>query len=706
MTGFRLPGLLLLLLASALPTAAQVREDRTLLSWPQMNAIAQEASGERSMHNLLEQVPYQRVRPLSEYAEGHFHETRVVERLAKEYGFSNVEIESFPGGRGTDYQPTVGQLWMMGPLPRKVFDIYDTPVALANGSVTGDVTAEVVDVGDGSRPEDYVGKDVAGKIVLGAGRANALQRLAVFERGAVGVLSYGAVYPITEIDAMMSQGVSAAGPDGQSGGFGWSITPRFGRELSMRLAAGEKVVIRSIVEATSFPGELEMVHATIPGDGSSDQVLFVSAHVYEGMIKQGANDDNSGVAITLEMGRAYIQLVKDGLLPAPKRTIHFLWVPEISGTNAWLTAHPDIKARAIANLNFDMEGIRLSTAGSYWVLHRTPDSMPHYVNDVSQSIMEFVSEGNRERIRFRGDGYGFTWPVVSTNGSRDPFYIKIDKHYGSSDHVTFMQHGIPAVMYITWPDRWYHTSQDTPDKQDPTQHKRVATVGIAVMGVIAGADDVMAYRVANEVLGRGSERVGANHRKGLGYIADAASPADLVEAYKEARNAVRHQAGVEKSVLATVAELFADPAAGARTVAPLQVLVDERAAQLLKETTASYRAAAALHGVPATEPAVTELERTAARTVVEQIAQAGGGGGFGGGRGGQGGPSLTPEDRAAMAKVPSVMSAELRQLLPKGMTVMAIRDFLAGEFDPLPLADLMDYLRVQEKTGAVRLVQR
>ena len=40
-----------------------------------------------------------------------------------------------------------------------------------------------------------------------------------------------------------------------------------------------------------------------------------------------------------------------------------------------------------------------------------------------------------------------------------------------------MQHGIPAVMFITWPDMWYHSSQDTPDKQDPTQYKRAAVVG-------------------------------------------------------------------------------------------------------------------------------------------------------------------------------------------------------------------------------------
>ena len=54
-----------LLAAAAMP--AQEREDRTLLSHDQMRVHHQRGSGERAMHTLLELVPYQRVRPASEY---------------------------------------------------------------------------------------------------------------------------------------------------------------------------------------------------------------------------------------------------------------------------------------------------------------------------------------------------------------------------------------------------------------------------------------------------------------------------------------------------------------------------------------------------------------------------------------------------------------------------------------------------------------
>ena len=69
---------------------AQEREDRTLLSWDQMRAIINEVSGDRPLQTVLEMVPYPRVRPRSEY-EGRFRESEVMARLAKEYGFTDVD---------------------------------------------------------------------------------------------------------------------------------------------------------------------------------------------------------------------------------------------------------------------------------------------------------------------------------------------------------------------------------------------------------------------------------------------------------------------------------------------------------------------------------------------------------------------------------------------------------------------------------------
>jgi hypothetical protein len=691
------PLLFAALLIGGWVVAAQEAEDRTLLPWPQMRAIMNEASGERAMHHVLELVPYPRVRPLAEY-EGHFRESEVMARFAREYGYTNVEVESFPTPQRL-WQPTQGELWMVEPEMRKLYDIHDVAVSLGANSASGDVTGELVDVGAGT-DQILDGKDLKGKIVLSSSGLGAVARAAA--RGAVGIVGIATLRPDDYPDEIVSSTVNV--PQG-SNAFGWAVSARAGRDLAARLARGEKVKLRSIVKAETFPGELEVVHATIPGDGSTDQAVAVSAHLYEGYVKQGANDDNSGCALTLEIGRAYLRLIAQGLLPRPKRTIHFLWVPEISGTNAWLNAHKDVEAHLVADLNFDMEGIRLSTSRSFWVLHRTPDTFPSFLNDVAQSMMEFVAELNRERLRYRSVGYGFTWPVVSPNGSLDPFYVKTDKHYGASDHVTYMQHGIPSVMFITWPDMWYHSSQDTPDKQDPTQYKRAAAVGIGAMTVLATGGDDLASRVTAESLARGAERMGDAQRKGLGYMADVASADGLGAAYGEARTAIRHAADVEKAVVKSSAVLYINPDGAQRKLAAFEPLIDQRATALGNEAQAFYRLAAEQHRVPPTEPALTPLEQEASRLLVERGAGGTGRGGFGGGGRGGGAP-LTPSAQAAQAataRIPEHMRAELNILTGQKKTVLAIRDFLSGEFEPLPLGDLMDYFRAQERLGTVKL---
>ena len=694
LTPRRLAVLALSFVALAGIALSQEREDRTLLSQTEMTAIINEVSGERAMHHVLELVPYQRVRPPAEY-EAPYRESRVMADFAKEYGFSNVAIETY-GAPTAAWQPTVGELWMTAPKNVKLFDIHDVVLSLASINANGDLTGDLVDVGAG-RAQDFEGKDVRGKFVLSSGSTNATYTQAV-QRGAIGVLGISAIGYQRAVDfptQIVSSNVNA-----QQNTVAWSVTPEVQHNLEALLNRGEKITIRSIVKSTQVQLKSEYVHAEIPGDGSTSQEVAISGHLYEGVIKQGANDDNSGCALTLEIGRAYIKLINEGKLPRPKRTINFQWVPEIVGTNAYLNAHKDKEKAIIGTLNFDMEAIRVSQSRSYWVLQRTPDTFPSYINDIAQSMMEYVADISRERVRFRRNitGYAPTQPVESPRGSKDAFYIKIDKHYGSSDHVTYMQHGIPAVMFITWPDMWYHSSEDTPDKQDSTQYKRAAAVGLGSLAVLASGTDEMAARVLADNLGRGLSRMGESHTKGLGYMADAKDATALTAAYKEAKNAIQHQAGIEKAVVRSASVLWTDIAAGQKKTAAFEPLIDARAGSLLNEVKAAYQLQAAQRSAAAVEPVMTAEEKEASTLIVEAIPQppgAGFGGGGGGGRGAAGGPSL-----------PDEFTAEFGLLTQKKLTALQIRDFLSGEFTPLPMADVMAVIRAQEKAGRLKVTAR
>ncbi|WP_213979061.1 M28 family peptidase [Sphingomonas sp. dw_22] len=680
----------LALTLGALPrvASAQEREDRTLLTQEQMTSIINEVSGDRAMQHVLELVPYQFVRLPSDY-DKQFRETRVVADFAKDYGFANVTVETFNDDAKT-FQPTVGELWMTTPKNVKLFDIHDVALSLASQNANGDLSGELINLGAG-RLEDFDGKDVKGKFVLTSGNTGQVYNLAI-ARGALGVLGIVANSPQRAIDyprqIMWSTVVAKPGT------VAWSVTPEVRGYLESLIARGEKLTIRSVTKSTEVSGRSEYVHAEIPGDGSTSQEVGISCHLFEGLVKQGANDDNSGCAMTLEVGRAYIKLIKEGKLPPPKRTINFQFVPEISGTNAYLNKYPDKAKAMIGTLNFDMEAIRVSASRSYWVLQRTPDSFPSYLNDIAQSMMEYVSDITRERVRFRRSfsGYAPTQPVESPHGSKDAFYIKIDKHYGSSDHVTYMQHGIPAVMFITWPDMWYHSSEDTPDKQDPTQYKRAAVVGLGGLVALSTGTDAMAAKVVAENLARGTGRMGEAQVKGLGYITDAGD-AGLPMAYREARNAIRHQAEIEKAVVRSANVMWTDVPAGKKKTAAIASLIDKRAEALLAEAQATFQMEAAQHGIGASEPVVTPEEREAAAIMVKPGPKAPA-------PGTRGSPAPGPN-------LPDEYMAEFQILVARGnMTVLQIRDFLSGEFTPLPLADLMATLKAREAAGLITLTRK
>jgi hypothetical protein len=272
---------------------------------------------------------------------------------------------------------------------------------------------------------------------------------------------------------------------------------------------------------------------------------------------------------------------------------------------------------------------------------------------------------------------------------------------------------------------WYHSTEDTPDKHDSTQSKRAAAVGLGSLAVLASGTDEMAARVVNENLGRGLSRMGAAHTKGLGYLADADDAAALAGAYREARVAVQHAAAIEKAVVKSASVLYTDVDAGKKKTVVFDPLIDKRAGSLIDEVAAAYKLQAAQRGVtvPAAvaEPALSAEEKEAASLVVEQVAPAGGGragaapgaggaaaagggraaGGVGaaaggGGRGrGAGGPSL-----------PTEFNAEFSALLSRHLTVLEIRDFLSGEFTPLPLKDVMAVLKARETAGSIKLVPK
>lgn len=52
------------------------------------------------------------------------------------------------------------------------------------------------------------------------------------------------------------------------------------------------------------------------------------------------------------------------------------------------------------------------------------------------------------------------------------------------------------------------------------------------------------------------------------------------------------------------------------------------------------------------------------------------------------------------------MTAEATILLGRKKIALEFRDSLSGEFEPVPLATVMTYLRARKQAGVIRLVSR
>lgn len=517
--------------------------DRCVVPAELRAALLDEISGERALDH-VQILAVNRDRQPQEYLETFFETTYIKERL-QEYGLSDVRVDYFPAGDVWDAED--GDLWLTSPARRKLAGLALVPAALARGSAPGEVEAEVVYVGPG-RDADFVGKDVTGKIVLGNASVTQIFNAAVTRRGAAGALGTGSAgvsadSPGYSLDQIGWQTVS---PQGGTAGFGWVLSLRQFNELRDLLERG-KVVVRSQVRTRTYPNKLNVTSAAIPGSQPDAGELLFVAHAFETVATPGANDNCSGVATTLEIARALSRAIKRGSLPQPRRTIRFIWVPEISGSRAYMSKNPGLQDRLLAVLNFDMTGPDLEETDTYLRMKMTPDSRPSYLNDLVASLLQFVDQTD----------------IRTQTGNNAPFNYRLVPYIGNSDHAVFLDAGIPAMQFNHWADNFYHSSEDRAEHADPTQLKRVAFMGAAAFAYLASAGSDEARALAWEAAANGEKWIAEVTRQSVRLMDVGGAPAEASRiherygaAYTKVTGAFNRARGGVQSVL-TIAR---DPA--------------------------------------------------------------------------------------------------------------------------------------------------
>ncbi|MTI41723.1 M28 family peptidase [Fulvivirga lutimaris] len=466
-----------------------------------VNHLDQELSGEVPKRNLEYISRLHRMRGSDDYNEA----IAFISGKLKDYNLEEIELIKIPTDGKTMYgtqkaRPAwnveFAQLWELeekdGAWVKaiKIADWESIPMVVAQDSESGEASAELVDIGSGRSESDYENKEVKGKLVLTSSQPESVVPLAIEKYGAAGIISY-AQNQVTawwkEDENLIRWGHLDTFSETKT--FAFMVSLKQARFFQERLAKGEKIRLHAKVVAAKTNGSYEILSAAIIGADANlgKEEIVYTCHLDHP--RPGANDNASGCVAILEVARTLKRLIDDGLVARPKRTLRFIWSPEIEGTTALLNYRPEFATNTKFNIHMDMVGGGPETKAIFHV-SRSPQSLPSFIRNIGAAFGEFLNESSDNYA----SGAPTQYPVVSSEGGKEPLHAVIGKFHMGSDFEVFTEgsYRIPSIYLHDWPDRYIHTNYDLPGNIDPTKLKRAAFIGAASGYYIAnfGSADV------------------------------------------------------------------------------------------------------------------------------------------------------------------------------------------------------------------------
>ena len=197
----------------------------------------------------------------------------------------------------------------------------------------------------------------------------------------------------------------------------------------------------------------ENIWAFVEGTEKPNEIVVISAHydhvgVKNGEIYNGADDDGSGTAALIEIGKAFQQAKKDG--NGPKQSVLIIHMTgEEHGLHGsrYYSENPLFPlANTVANINIDMIGRRdeFHTASNNYIYLIGSDYL-------SSDLAKICEEVNKKYTNLVLD--------YKYNDRADP-----NRFYYRSDHYNFAKNGIPSVFLFSGIHEDYHKPGDDVEK--------------------------------------------------------------------------------------------------------------------------------------------------------------------------------------------------------------------------------------------------
>jgi aminopeptidase YwaD len=679
------------------------------LNTRQWTALRDESSGATPYENLRYLTTLHRVPATAEFDQA----AQFVLQRAKEYGLTDAHSEQFPVDGIKQYglmRSYLGwtvedaRLWEVRPQHVLLGDWKTDPIRLADYSHAADVETELIDVGKGNSEADYSGKEVRGKVVLADGVLSQVQQLAIAQHGAAGIVS-----------DMPNQTTAWSGLDKtvvrwghlnarQPRGFAFMISRQTAETLRSRLQSGEQIILDAHIKATVGPSHWTVVTAVIPGtDAGAGEVVY-SCHLDHE--RPGANDNGSGCVTILESARVLARLIDSGQLARPKRTLRFIWGPEVEGTMAFLATHLEIRQSLRANVHMDMVGGDPFKNKSVLHVTGTPWSLPSFVTDVGSLFLD--------TIRVAASGYaagevsaddGIVENRAGAQGTRNELIADVTPYSSGSDHDDYDSStiAVPSLYLRDWPDIYIHTDHDSLEQIDATKLRRVALLGAASGYVYASVTAEQLPNLLPFITAQAEARLAESFGAAQQLADDPA--VDAGAAWFEARNLLDQTLLRERTTIHSLIEYVdGPPVADADSVRALA----DQAASLERWVDARAK----VRGVKETMPAAPWSHEPDAKRVPVRI--------------GEFGPLGYQNDDVLLARLgkeryakiklvnsdashllnvrdqSELYAYEISNFVNGHRSVGEIRDAVSGEYGPLPVSLVVDYLNACAEAGVIK----
>ena len=165
-------------------------------------------------------------------------------------------------------------------------------------------------------------------------------------------------------------------------------------------------------------------------------------------------------------------------------------------------------AKTLAAINLDMVGEKQELCRGPLVVEYPPTASDSFVGDLAAAILGEVAQ-EVKNLGGTGSYALFKHTTAPFSGGSD--------HYILSDPSV----NIPCPMLIQWPDKYYHTSEDTIDKVDPEMLYRVGLITATYAYYLANLDTQQALLVLSTCVKSYTERLQALLNCSLAGISQA-----------------------------------------------------------------------------------------------------------------------------------------------------------------------------------------